>query len=101
VKTPAVGEGLSLEKVIALLQAEGGTPRATASPGSQYYQTAKDLRFVRCECSYADPTYGCHEYIARNYRGTCYYVGYDLKTGNITCGPKGFHYCRQGVPECI
>jgi serine/threonine protein kinase len=92
--------GLSFDDVVARLVADGGRPGKTATAGS-YHATASKLRFVPCRCSWGDPTYGSHEYIARSARGKAYYVSHNLRTGLITCGPNGYHFCRPNVPECI
>lgn len=80
---------------------EGGHLGKTATPDGSYYRTASKLRFVPCRCGWDDRSYACHDYIARTSRGTCYYVSHNLKTGLVTCGPKGYHYSRPNIPECI
>ncbi len=92
---------LTIDEVIAEFVAAGGRPGRTATPGHQYYESASKLMFIRCQCGWDDTTYGWHEYIARSARGKFHYVGHNLHTGVISCGPKGFHYCRPEVPECI
>jgi len=92
---------MDIRQVIELLVAEGGKIGKTAMPESNYYRTASGLDFQLCRCAMSDPSYRCHEYIARNSRGTCYYVSLNPANGLVTCGPKGYHYSHPDRPECI
>lgn len=102
-KLPVIigSESIDIETAISILVAEGGIRRKTATPGSSYYETAKKLKFSRCECSYSDTAYGAHEFISKSARGKYYYVSYYLATGEITCGPHGYHEHNSNVRECI
>jgi len=99
--TSPTGFELSYEAVIAEFVAAGGKVGKTASPDGSEHHLAAQLWYVRCQCGWDDETYGCHEYIGRNARGVCFYACHNLRTGLITFGRKGFHYCRLYVPECI
>ncbi len=92
---------LTAEEAITWLESQGGRRGATATPGGSYYSTVSRLRFVRCTCAWQDTSYGCHEFIARTSRGSCYYIGLSRSRGMITCGPKGYHWYHPEVPECI
>lgn len=95
------GAELSCDAVIAEFVAAGGKVGKTASPDGSEYHIAAELWYVRCRCGWDDETYGCHEYIGRNARGVCFYACHDLRTGLVTFGRKGFHYCRLYAPECV
>lgn len=94
-------QSMSADEVIATLVSQGGRTGATAQAGSSYFQSASRVRFVLCQCSVNDESYGCREYIARTSRGGCIYISLNLRTRLITCGPKGYHWCRENFPECI
>jgi serine/threonine protein kinase len=92
---------LSLEEAITALEKEGGHIGASSTVGHKLYQTAARLRFVQCLCGWDDPDYKAHDFIARNSRGTCYYVSHNLQTGKITVSTYGFHWHHPEVPECL
>lgn len=92
---------ITAEEAITWLESQGGRRGKTVTPGGSYYQTVSGLRFIRCACAWEDPSYRCHEFIARTSRGTCYYIGLGRKSGLITCGPKGYHFLHGEVPECV
>jgi hypothetical protein len=95
------GDQPTAEEVMALFEQEGGWRGVTASPGNTYWEAACKLKFTPCRCGWSDESYRGHEYIARNSRGTCYYIGLNLKNKQITCGSKGYHHYRDSVPECV
>jgi serine/threonine protein kinase len=92
---------MTVEDAIQQLERAGGVRGATATDGNKHYKTVAQLRFQRCPCSWGDLEYNCHEFIARNTRGTCYYVSHNLGTGKITIGSSGYHFRIPEVPECI
>jgi hypothetical protein len=88
---------MTIEEAIHNMEMEGGVRRRTATPGHDYYDRARNLDFVICECSRRHgPGYDC---IARTPNGAYLYVGINGRTGGITCGPKGFHL--NGTRPCI
>lgn len=91
---------MDIEEVIAALEAEDGIRGVTATPGSQYYDRARNLQFQPCECSRRDAGYDHTDYIARTPRGACMYVGIYSRGMTISCGPKGYHYLN-GTEPCI
>ncbi|WP_439625449.1 protein kinase domain-containing protein [Gemmata sp.] len=96
--TPAV---LTIEEAIRQFERDGGVRGATAVAGNKTYGYAADLRFNPCRCGWDDPDYNYHEFVARNARGTCYYVVHGLRTGKITVGTQGYHWANAHVPECV
>lgn len=93
---------MSIEEVIRILMIEGGSRGITASPGSKDYERARNLNFVRCECSYRSRTVDMpgYDFIAKTPRGAFIYVGINSRDRIITCGPKGYHK-RNGTTPCI
>ena len=93
---------MDIEEVINILLDEGGIRGRTASPGSSYYQRARGLEFVRCECSHRarTPAMPGYDYIARTARGAYLYVGINSRSRIVSCGPKGFHKLN-GTRPCI
>ncbi|MBL8862414.1 MAG: hypothetical protein JNK02_10425 [Planctomycetes bacterium] len=89
---------MSIDEVLFMLRADGGTIGQTATPGSQYFEACCQLRFRLCECSRrVGPGY---DYIARGPDEGIWYVGINGTTGVISCGPKGHHYLH-GTPPCL
>lgn len=91
---------MSIEEMIALLEKVGGKRGKTATPGHENYETARELEFALCRCSFQDRAdYGGYDYIARTPQGACFYVGINSRN-QISCGPKGYHFYKK-VPPCI
>jgi hypothetical protein len=73
----------------------------TATSGDSYTR-AQRMHFRLCECSNNDQGYDGVDYVAAGPQGGILYVGLNLNTGEITCGPKGYHssYYRNNAP-CV
>lgn len=87
---------MTINEVIRLLQARGGSIGLTAQAGGRNAAWRR-LDFQICECSRrAGPGL---DYIARGPRGGIKYVGINARQV-ISCGIKGYHYVT-GTRPCI